>query len=294
MIHHKGEAERKQALRKMFLLCLPSRYLDYRQWLVDFYECTKETLGSYSYIQFSADLGFGENNVVHLITRSKRNLTLKSLARMVEELDLKGKEVLYLETLVEYSNSRKSEVREKLFQKLLSLKSRVLSSSLDQNQLEYYREWYHPVVREMVAMPGFKEDPHWIADRIVPRILPEQARKSLELLRELGLVEVNETTNQLFLTQTNVTAGDEVAGHAIVRYHQRVIELARDSITRVDADERDISAVTVGLSDETFQNIKNEIQQFRKHILRIAEQEKDPARIYQINFQLFPFSKKGE
>lgn len=268
-----------------------ARYLDYRGYLQAIYLHMKEVTGTYSYIQLASDLGYSATNVVHLIIKGKRKLTAKAAQKVVLALGLRGTDRQYFETLVEYNNGTDALTREGLFKRLLALKARTLSTPLEQSQLEYYSEWYHPVIREMVGMPEFKSDPHWIAGRITPRILPEQARKSLELLTSLGLVAHDAERGRHVLSSPHVTTGDEVAGMAVVRYHQRTIELARESITSVEAQRRDVSSLTLCVTEETANRIKLEVQQFRKRLLALADEAGEGDQVYQLNIQLFPFTK---
>jgi uncharacterized protein (TIGR02147 family) len=46
------------------------------------------------------------------------------------------------------------------------------------------------------------------------------------------------------------------------------------------------------LSRDTFQMVKSELQHIRKRIAKIAVDEDKPDRVYQLNIQLFPVSKK--
>jgi uncharacterized protein (TIGR02147 family) len=269
----------------------PTQFLDYRKFLQEVYAWFKTHLDSYSYLQFAEDLGFSQSNMIHLAIRGKRHLRMKSVQKIVESLGLKGAERQYFETLVRYNSARLASEREVYFQRLVAIKNRTLTSKIEQSQLEYYSEWYHPVIREMVNMPDFQGDAGWIAARIQPRILPEQARKSLELLVELGLVEYSEEKQKHVLTQRNVTTGDEVTHMAVTRYHQRVIEIGRESITQVPSVRRDISGLTLSVSQEVAQKIKAEIQKFRKHLLAIADESVEPDEIVQVNIQMFPFTK---
>ena len=223
--------------------------------------------------------------------RGKRRLSVKGAERIIEALLIKSIERLYLETLVRYQNARLASDREALFARLMDLKSKSLSSPLEQSQLEYYNEWFHPVIREMVGIRGFNPDPHWIVKHIEPRVLPDQARKSLALLEELKIVKRNENTKQLELTQQHISTGDEIASHAVVRYHQRTIEIGREAVMNFDHTERNISSVTMSISEDVFEKMADEISGFRKRILEISEQSKDPDRVYQLNIQLFPFTK---
>lgn len=283
--------EQKNALKEVCQHIKPSQYLEYETFLEDVFQWVKLRSNSYSYILFAEDLGFSKTNVIHLMIRGKRRLSVKGAERIIEALLIKSTERLYLETLVRYQNARLASDREALFARLMDLKSKSLSSPLEQSQLEYYNEWFHPVIREMVGIRGFNPDPHWIVKHIEPRVLPDQARKSLALLEELKIVKRNENTKQLELTQQHISTGDEIASHAVVRYHQRTIEIGREAVMNFDHTERNISSVTMSISEDVFEKIADEISGFRKRILEISEQSKDPDRVYQLNIQLFPFTK---
>jgi uncharacterized protein (TIGR02147 family) len=62
-------------------------------------------------------------------------------------------------------------------------------------------------------------------------------------------------------------------------------------IDSVPAPERDVSCVVARLSDKGFAVIKTEVQQFRKRLMALIEEDKDPQRVYHISMQLFPTSQ---
>jgi uncharacterized protein (TIGR02147 family) len=284
-------SERRSPLKDVFSHIKPSQYLDAAHFVEDVYQWVKARRKNYSYLEFADELGFSKTNVMHLVAKGKRRLSSKAADKIISVLHIKGPERMYFETLVRYQNARLPSERDALFERLTELKARCVASPLEQNQLEYFSEWFHSVIREMVALKGFKADPQWIVGHIEPRVLPEQARKSLALLEELGLVKLNEESGSLELTQTNVTTGDEIAHHAVVRYHQRNIEIGRESVMNFDHTERNVSSVTVAVSPEVFDQVADEISAFRKRILQLAEQCSDPDRVYQLNIQFFPYTK---
>jgi len=267
-------------------------FLHYREYLQAVYFALKKGMERYSYLAFAEDLGFSRTNVIHLVISGKRPLTVKGAQRAAEALGLKGLERRYLETLVRYNNSRQSTEREELFQELLAMKNRTLKSALDKAQLEFFSEWYHPVIREMMLMPSFKADPEWIAATVFPRIRPEQARKSLELLEHLGLARLDNATHRYVAVSSQVSTGDEVMSMAVARYHQRTIDLGKETITLVNEHERDISAITVCVSAEMAERMKREVQEFRKRLLAMAEEARAVDRVYQLNLQLFPVTRR--
>ena len=74
-------------------------YLDYKEYLKSLYRALKEKKKKYSYIQFSDDLGFSKTNVIHLMIRGKRPLTVKSAKRISQSLGLAGTQKRYFELL---------------------------------------------------------------------------------------------------------------------------------------------------------------------------------------------------
>jgi len=280
-----------QALKSAATAISPTGFLEYRDYLSALYHWLKNNLDRYSYVQFASDLGFGKTNVAHLIIQGKRPLSVKAAERIAASIELGALDKEYLVTLVRYQNARSPRQREELFDAIHALKNRLLKSSLDRSQLEYFSEWYHPVIREMTFMTEFDSDPDWIAAKIFPRIRPEQARKSLALLESLNLIRFDGALNRHVPTAARVSTGDEVASIAVIRYHQQSIALGRDAMTSVSEDRRDISAVTVCVSEAMAQRMKVEVQAFRKKILAMADEVKKGDQVYQLNIQLYPLTK---
>ena len=269
----------------------PHGYLDYRDYLGGLYRWLKASEKRYSYIAFAEEFGFSRTNVLHLIIRGKRPLSRKAAEKISNLLGLTGLEKSYFEVLVAYQNSRNSSERESLMRKLLDMKRRTLTSAAERAQLEFFSEWFHPAIYEMTQLEDFESDPKWISDRLRPRIRPEQARKSLQLLEGLDLISYDEANGRHVPMEFQISTGDEITSVAVIRYHQKLIEMGRESITRIHEDERDISAITICVSNDLAQKMKQEIQIFRKKMMALAEESKSSDAVYQMNVQLFPLTK---
>jgi uncharacterized protein (TIGR02147 family) len=271
----------------------PSSFLDYRLYLAALYAYVKNRSASYSYQKFADDLGFGPTTVMHQIIRGHRPLTAKAAMKVVKALALTGVERRFLLALVAYDNERATARREELFQKLIELKSELLPTTLDKDTLEYFSEWYHPVLRELVGHPSFVPDPEAIAATIVPRLRPEQVRESLALLERLGYIAFDAETRRWRQTRSRVTTGPRVRGMAFTRYHQKMIELGREALTRIPSHRRDVSGLTVSVDETTARKLREMIHAFQTQLLDAAE--KSPGeQVYQINIQLFPFTGDGK
>jgi uncharacterized protein (TIGR02147 family) len=60
----------------------------------------------------------------------------------------------------------------------------------------------------------------------------------------------------------------------------------------VPREEREISSLTLCVSHDVLLRLKERIREFRKELLAIAELEGKPERVVQLNFQLFPLSRR--
>lgn len=229
--------------------------------------------------------------------KGKRPLSAKAAQRIIKALGLVNVERRYFSSLVEYQNSRQSDRRETLFQELIDLKSKVIKEEESHSQLEFFSEWFHIIIYQMTFMKDFNKDPYHIAKCLIPKIRPDQARKSLQLLKSLGLISEDAETGDVSPTKTRITTGDEIASIAVTRYHQKMINLGKESITGSHESERDVSSVSVSIPLSMIPELKAEISAFRKRILALGDQKKNQCEeVYQMNIQLFPttqIKKKG-
>ena len=69
-------------------------------------------------------------------------------------------------------------------------------------------------------------------------------------------------------------------------------ELAVRSLDEVPVNERDVSGLTIGVSEDAYYRITKEIEDFRRRIASIVMQDTDEDRVYRLNVQLFPLTKK--
>jgi uncharacterized protein (TIGR02147 family) len=256
------------------------------------YQAAKDHLAQYSYTQFAQDLGFSASNVIWLVITGRRRLTPTATNRIIVALGLKSGERRYFLTLVKYTNARRPEQRERLFDELVRIKGEALASS-SQEQLEYFSQWYHPVLRELAGLESFQSDPTWIAAQLHFSLLPRQITKSLELLEKLGLIRYDEARGRHIQQSSQVQPDRAVGVMAAIGFHQAMIEMARESITRVPEERRDLNALTVCVSRDGAAKIRAHLQKVCEDILAIEKESSPGEDVYQINLQLFPFTKEA-
>ncbi|MCB0392465.1 MAG: DUF4423 domain-containing protein, partial [Bdellovibrionales bacterium] len=159
------------------------------------------------------------------------------------------------------------------------------------SEMNYYARWFNIVIREMVGLKNFKEEENWIANQFNPPLTESEVRESLINLEKLGLI-VRNSKGRLELNNLSLNTNNEVYSSLVALYHKKMLELASNSIDKVPREERELSALCLPVSEVTAKKIKKKIQEFREELLMIVAEDKNAERVYQVNMQLFPLTKK--
>jgi uncharacterized protein (TIGR02147 family) len=266
-------------------------FLSYRDYMQKIYEFIKDSDPTYSYAQLGEDLGFSRSNVLWLVIVGRRKLSPRACERLIKSLGLTGSHRRYLEQLRVHGNARRPDERQAAFDALMVIKSESTASTMSQHTLEYFSEWHHPVLREMVALPDFQSDPDWINDRLVKKLMPTQILKSLELLERLDLITYDRKRGRHVQTGGQIKPDRHVERMASVRFHQKMCDMARDAATRVSAARRDMNTLTICVSDATAMKASEILFKACEQIMKLESESDSRDQIYQVNVHLFPFTK---
>lgn len=266
------------------------RYLDYRALLRDFYADRKAHGRGFSFRAFSRRAGLGSPNHLKRVMEGERNLTAETAQRFADACGFTGKEALYFCELVTFTQARTTAERQASYEALSSYRGYRRAQKLDVAQAAYHSHWYVPAIRELAAGPGFRADASWIAGRMLPPISEEEAERALQTLIDLGLL-VRDGEGRLVQAEAVVSTGPETAGVHIVNYHQAMMQQAIASIDRVARTDRDISALTLCVSREGLQRIKQRVQEFRRELVGMERADGRGQIVVQVNFQLYPLTQ---
>jgi uncharacterized protein (TIGR02147 family) len=264
-------------------------YTDFRTYLKVFLADAKDRNPVFSHRFLARKLGLATPNLILLIIQGKRNLTPTVCFKLSEFMKHTCKEARYFERMVAFEQGKTHEERNAHYTAMLDLKRTVTTAPLERQKYEYYSNWFNPVVRELVVAPDFSGDFKALAKNVSPPITPPQARRSVKLLLELGLI----TKNGKRYKQTDplVSTGPVTDSIAVANFHRKTAFLAAESFDRHSRQERTITSCTLTLSEEHFTILKQEIADLRKRALELACEPIAANRVYQMNMQLFPVSK---
>ena len=279
----------KKATRKVF------EYLDYREFLKDYYNSKKEANPTFSLRVFSDKIGFKAKDFISRVMSGSKNLSNQSIPKVAAGLRLGKHETEFFVGLVKFNQAETTEDRNTAFEEMqAALKVARFAEKqhvLGHAQYMVYSHWRHLTVRSLIGMFGFNGDYEALAKQVRPHITAEEAKKSVQLLEECELIK-KDKSGKYVLTENSITTGDRTSKLALRGYHQHCLKLAADSIDRDPPGSRHISGLTLGISQEGYERIVERINAFRKEIALIAEEDQNSDKVFQLEFAMFPVGGK--
>jgi uncharacterized protein (TIGR02147 family) len=267
-------------------------HLDYRQYLRELFDEKKKENQNFSHRSLAQKLSLRAPGHILLVIQGKRRLTEDIALRLAQYLKLSKKECDYLLTLMRYANARTPAEKQYAFEEILSLRMRT-SAKVPVSSYRFYEKWYYSAIRASLDVEPFSGDYSRLAASLIPPITPAEAKQAIELLMETRMA-VKEETGMIRPAEPSISTGDLWQSATISHLQRQFIQLAKESIDRVERKEHDISNLTVTVSEETFEVIKKKVRDLRSQIMAMACAEKTPDRVLQVNFQLFPLQKKNK
>lgn len=273
-------------------MCIPIEHYDnYRVYLREFYEARKKQDRRFSHRYFAQKAGLTSPSHLKEVISGKRNLNSRTIPNFVKGLGLAEHEARYFLLLVKFNQSDDANEKQHYLNQLLTLKRTQTQTVVPLDHFDYYAHWYNVVVRELACTFRWHDDYTLLAASIMPAIKKKQAQESVAFLLDKGFL-VRNTDGTYSQSSPSITSGAEVNSLAIRAYNRTMIQLAEKAIDNFSYSERDIQSLTIGISRDGYVKIKKEMQDFIKKIARVAIDDIQSDRVYNLNVQLFPLSKR--
>jgi uncharacterized protein (TIGR02147 family) len=266
------------------------QYIDFRQFLRDYYMEKKATTRYFSYRYFCRKAGISSPVFLKLVMDGKSNISPTMIDKFASALGLNKQETRFFRHLVLFNQSADAEEKQDHYSVLVTMNNNVSRHVLGSEQFEYLRKWHTVVVRELLCQHDFKDDFAALAASVVPRIAKRDAESSVKLLLRLGLVAKQEDGTYRQQDRALATNRD-IAGPAIRAFNKTMIDLAKQSVDTTENTERNVSGMTVGVSKVSYDVLCAEIEAFKDRIATIVNNSSGVDRVYQMNIQLFPVGR---
>lgn len=263
------------------------RFFNYREYLTEVYLWKKKNQKGFSYRLLAAEAGFKSANYIQRVISGKRNLSFSQIEPLITYLKFSKDEVIYLKTLILFNHATSGIDKQIYLNRLLKLREIKGKLTLEDEGRLYFSKWYHPVIRELAALNKVGRDYKKMGELCIPKISEENAKDAIDFLLKNNFLK---WTNQGVFEQSSpiLTTGNEVSQTFIREYHRTMLFQSQEALDKISPEDRDISALTLSVSKETYNNIKQEIQDFRKRLLAMAKDDDNPEMVCFTGFQLLP------
>jgi len=273
------------------------QYSDYRLFLREYYRDQKEKIPGFTYDILAQRGGFSSASFPKLVIDGKRNLTKESAGNMCKALKLNKKAAQYFEVLVSFNQARTLEEKTSFLEKIDSFRRRNCPEKLLAKEYDYLKKWIHSAIRELVDLPGFREDPEWISKKLRYNVKSEEIKQSLEFLTANGFLKRN-AEGRLVKKEKTLGTGevpDREVYSAVARgHHLNMMHLAEEAVANLPREKRNVTSTTISLSKKTYEAAQQRIHQLHLELLELAKADTDVDQVYGLNMNLFPLTKDEE
>lgn len=268
--------------------------IDYRQYLFNYYKTEKSKDRPFSYRQFSKKCGFSSPNFIKLVIEGQRNLSSKSVEKLIVALELNELESSYFRTLVDHNQASKPKLKKILYERLKAQASYAKRRVLDDISDEYLSQWFYPVLREICLEKGYQDDLYWISKQLYGQVSESDINKGLNFLLSSGFIQRDDYGN--FKSPDNIIVStDEVRSTSIQKFYKNILSHTKEVLDEIPLEKREFGSLVFGLPYSSIPELKKRLKHFRKQIiLWSVNQVKDceACEVVQLNFQMFPQTKK--
>ncbi|MBP5441586.1 MAG: TIGR02147 family protein [Fibrobacter sp.] len=266
-------------------------YTDYRKYIQDYYEERKRS-SVFSWQKFAQDAGFSSAVFLKYVCEGKKNLSVGSAGSVASAMGLAGYEQTYFVLMVSYAHAKSDKAKRAAFEERCALAKAHKMRVLGNDEFDYFKSWKNPVLRELAPhMPGAK--PLEMARACSPSITAAEVTETLNFLVRMKLLKKDRDGNY-HQTDKTITMGDMDVVPVAARELQR--QMGEFAIKAIDLplSERTMSGFVLGLTERSYERIRKEMADFYRRVVAIATEDDETERVYRMNMQLFPLSKRIE
>jgi uncharacterized protein (TIGR02147 family) len=266
------------------------KYLDYRQYLKDFLAHKRETSPTFSLEQLGRRTGCLTKSHISLIVSGKRTLTTKRATALGLALGMSSKEIAYYHKLIQFNQSKDPTEKELFLSEMMSQLGRSMGENISMKTYQILEEWHGLAIMELARLPKFDPNPHMISARMKGLLTPQEAKRAIKLLFEVGILKVLDDGGITVSNQT-IRTSDEVNSIAIRRYHKSCLDLGKKMVEIEPVSDREFGSINVLIKPDDITKLKDIIKTFREQVLALAPNEPvENAHVTQVNVQMFKVS----
>lgn len=259
---------------------------DYRSIIQAEFTRRKQLNSRYSLRAFARDIGLSPAFLSKLLSGQK-DLSIDKAISVAKRLGFNSNEIKNFCHLLQFNKLGSNPDRE-----ILSDWSDADHTHgvqiLDLDLFQIISDWHHYAILELACC-----HPYSLSSKLITKelgISPTTARDALNRLVALKLIQFK--NGKWTKTKSTLATPTDVPSRALRNFHSQMIRKAQDSIESQPVSVRDISGLTIAVSEGKIEQAKKEIVNFRRKMAKLLESDR-PTSVYQLNIQFFSLTQDG-
>jgi len=266
-------------------------YLDYRQYLKDWFKWKKQVNPRYSHRLFARRAGQRSPSLLLNVMEGRRNLTSLTTAAFANAMGFGVRKQNFFELLVALEQAERPKDREKAMDGILATTRFQKARKVEGDLFRVFGEWHYGAICELARCEGFRADPEWISKILRPTIPVKRAEEALETLLNLGLLK-KQPDGGVIASDEWLMPDGETVDIAVLKSHESMLDRARQAIGDFPKEHR----IALGFIGSLPKGAIPELEE--KIVLAFNEMasrcEGEPRQVvYQLSLALFPMSDPG-
>ncbi len=263
-------------------------YIDYRKYIRDYYDERKSRIG-FSWGSFAKLAGISSPVFLQYVCEGKKNLSENTAPQVATAMGLVGYEANFFQLLVAYDNAKNAESKKRILDSITDLSRIHKVRSVVADEYDFFKSWKNSLIRELApAMPGATS--RQIASATRHHVTTNEVNDILEFLQQTGHLVKDENGNfhqQDRSLKMNPSSIRSAVAHDL---QLQMAELATNALKNENAEGRNITGLTIGITRENYDRIVTELAECRRRIVAIATETAQTDDVYRLNMQLFPLT----
>jgi uncharacterized protein (TIGR02147 family) len=264
-------------------------YSDYRAFLREWYEWKKSVNLRYSYRLLGEKVGFRSAGFFTQLLQGKTTMSLALVHRFAEVMGLGKRETDYFQAMVLHNQARTLVEQKRQLDRMLELRPEALLR-LERDRCEFLEKWHYIAIWQLLEVLEIRDDFTSLTASLVPAISLPEVQASMALLERLGMARRDDDGRWRQLDPI-LTVTSEIPLSITRNFYLSLNRLAGESHDRFERTERNLSWVTLAISDAKRTEIMQEIRAFRRHLVELARRDGKAEDVHQLLIQLFPLTR---
>lgn len=216
---------------------------------------------------------------------------------LMEALKLNREQISFLELLIGFSNAVNEVEKEAFLNQIKTFSYSIPKvpaiAEIESKSFDLYEKWYHQVVRSLIELYDFAGDYRWLAQKVFPAISEQEAKESVVLLENLGLITRDEQGVYRSVDK-HITTGVQTVIPTLRTYYEKTINLGIQALATVEKEQRNVSGLVLGISEKTYKEVIKRIARLRKELVDLSDKDSEADRVYNLTMLCFPVSSAEE